>query len=703
MFWREGFGDEILSSLFRCVERMVVPSRTVLCKHGSFFIRLDDESSNHLTSSYILRGEGSEGGEGPSSFLLIYSDSNSSSVDTTPWASTSFQRQEFPPNYCHQNVVISSLYSTGMTIIRRVVGRPTDPFPPSVPDWNNLEVLHRNTLPPRSSFFVYENTRDALDYNPSKAKCLCLSGKWKFHLARSPFEGPRDFWTTGFDTSSWGEIVVPGMWQCQGFGRGPHYTNYDYPFPVDPPNISYTDNECGRYVTSFHVPSCYAGHQLRLRFEGVDSAFTVWLNGSYAGYSQGSRNPSEFDVTAFARFGHDNDNSLAVEVYQRCDGSYIEDQDQWWLSGIFRHVRLHAFPPCHLEDLYVRPHLDDDYVDATVVVDLTMGRAITATSTQSDSISVELADEHGCCVGLATTDLDWGSGSSISAHSRLELRVINPRKWTAESPSLYTLAVRFPGGVVPQRIGFRRVDILQGAFCVNGRPVKLRGVNHHEHHPDAGRAVPYEFMRQDLLLMKRHNINAIRTSHYIQDPRLYDLADELGFWVLDEADLECHGFVNVGDDPAKFTSDNPDWEPSYLDRVRQMVMRDKNHPSVVIWSLGNESFYGRNHKAMYDFIKTVDTTRPVHYEGDWDAQSVDMHSRMYLPVDDLVELGQRKTEKLPLVLCEFAHAMGNGPGAFKEYMDAFYEYPRLMGGFVWEWANHVCIFSSYSTYVVSAG
>ncbi|KAL2759327.1 glycoside hydrolase family 2 protein [Sodiomyces alcalophilus JCM 7366] len=541
-----------------------------------------------------------------------------------------------------------------MTIIRAVdrqspprsstVG-PVDHFPESTPDWNNLQVLHRNTLPPRSGFFVYGNARDALDYNPSKAKCLCLSGKWKFHLSPSPFEGPRDFWTTGFDTYSWDDIVVPGMWQCQGFGRGPHYTNYDYPFPVDPPNVSYTDNECGRHVTSFHVPSHYACHQLRLRFEGVDSAFTVWLNGSYVGYSQGSRNPSEFDVTAFARVGDNNGNMLAVEVYQRCDGSYIEDQDQWWLSGIFRHVYLHAFPPVHLEDLHVRPLLDDDYVDASVVVDLTMGTMAT-------------------------------------------LRVVNPHKWTAESPYLYTLVVRFPGGAVPQRIGFRRVEILQGTFCVNGSPVNLRGVNRHEHHPDAGRAVPYEFMRQDLLLMKRHNINAIRTSHYIQDQRLYDLADELGLWVLDETDLECHGFASVGGDPAKFTSDNPDWEPSYLDRVRQMVMRDKNHPSVIIWSLGNESFYGRNHKAMYDLIKTVDATRPVHYEGDRQAISVDMHSRMYLPVGDLVEFARQKSGKFPLVLCEFAHAMGNGPGALKEYIDAFYKYPRLMGGFVWEWANH---------------
>ncbi|ROT43775.1 hypothetical protein SODALDRAFT_342637 [Sodiomyces alkalinus F11] len=584
----------------------------------------------------------------------------------------------------------------------RSLGSPSPPsrtgplgqFPDSTPDWNNLQVLHRNTLLPRSDFFVYGNAEDALAYDPAKAKCLCLSGQWKFRLSPSPFEGPRDFWIAGFNASTWDDIAVPGMWQCQGFGRGPHYTNYRYPFPVDPPHVSYSHNECGRHITSFHIPNHYVGHQLRLRFEGVDSAFTVWLNGLYVGYSQGSRNPSEFDITALARVGDNecnetdkdtdkaNVNILAVEVYQRCDGSYIEDQDQWWLSGIFRHVYLHAFPECHLEDLHIQPLLDDDYVDATLVVDLTM----TGTIAETIPISVELVDAHGQCISLEIKYLD--PSDTTTTHSHFKLRIVDPHKWTAESPYLYTLLVNIPGGVVPQRIGFRRVEIRDSVFRVNGNPVKLRGVNRHEHHPDAGRAVPYEFTEQDLLLMKRHNINAIRTSHYIQDPSLCDLADELGFWVLDECDLECHGFVSVGGDPAKFTSDNPDWEPSYLDRARQMVARDKNHPSVLIWSLGNESFYGRNHKAMHDLIQTLDPTRPVHYEGDWQTESVDMHSRMYLPVDGLLDFGRQKGAKLPLVLCEFAHAMGNGPGGVKEYIEAFYEYPLLMGGFVWEWANH---------------
>lgn len=252
------------------------------------------------------------------------------------------------------------------------------------------------------------------------------------------------------------------------------------------------------------------------------------------------------------------------------------------------------------------------------------------------------------------------------------------------------MLLRTGGCVVQQRVGFRNSELKNGVFVVNGKPVIFRGVNRHEHHPDSGRAVPYEFMRKDLLLMKAHNVNAIRTSHYINDPRLYDLADELGLWILDECDLECHGFGEVGGDNPSWASDNPDWEDAYVDRARQAVMRDKNHPSVIMWSLGNESFYGRNHQAMYDFIHAYDPTRLVHYEGDYNAQTVDIYSRMYNSVDDIVNFATQEEEwEKPLVMCEYIHAMGNGPGGIKEYIDAFYKYPRLMGGFVWEWANHV--------------
>ena len=546
--------------------------------------------------------------------------------------------------------------------------------PRTQPDWNNIKVIHRNILPPRSNFYLYNNEADALNRDVTKAKAQCLSGKWAFQLSRSPYEGKEDFYQTDFGAGDFTDINVPGMWQLQGYGKGPHYTNVVYPWPVDPPNVPLDDNECGRYLRKFEVDSSFANHQLRLRFEGVDAAFTVWVNGHNVGYSQGSRNPSEFDVTEHVKIGQVN--IVAVEVYQRCDGSYIEDQDQWWLSGIYRDVYLHAFPKAHPEDFHVTTDLDDKYDHATLKVKLDVAA--------STSVELKLLDADGKEVLKDCKQMD-GSGN-------FEHPIKSPHKWTAETPYLYNLILNFDSCSLVQRIGFKKTALIDGVFCVNGSPIKLRGVNRHEHHPDHGRAVPYEFMKHDLLLMKTHNVNAIRTCHQINDVRLYDLADELGLWIMDEADLECHGFDQTGGNPPAFCSDNPEWKEQYLDRARQMVARDKNHSCIFMWSLGNEAFYGQNHQAMYDLIKKMDSSRLVHYEGDWWAQTVDIYSRMYPNVNVIIEdFAKEKEWEKPLVLCEFLHAMGNSCGNAKEYVDAFYEWPRLMGGFVWEWANHVSL------------
>ena len=550
--------------------------------------------------------------------------------------------------------------------------------PKSRPDWSNIQVIHRNALAPRSYFFLYDNEADALTRDVSKARAKCLSGTWKFQLSKSPFEGPQHFFEKGFDASEFADVAVPGMWQLQGFGKGPHYTNTNFPWPVDPPNVPYDQNECGRYVTTFSASRSFAyGRQLRLRFEGVDAAFKVWVNGEEVGYSQGSRNPTEFDVTRLVRVGKDHQNVLAVEVYQRCDGSYLEDQDQWWLSGIFRDVYLHAFPKEHPQDFHVVTDLDKKYRDATLKVRVDMS--------VPSKVELKLLD--------ADDQLVVREHKKIDNSYWFEVPVENPKKWTAETPYLYTLILNFHTDnkcTIVQRVGFRSMGLVEGVFCVNGNPIKIRGVNRHEHHPDHGRAVPYEFMRNDLLLMKTHNLNAIRTCHQINDPRLYDVADELGLWVMDEADLECHGFGDVGgSDPADFASNNPDWKDQYLDRALQMVARDKNHACVIMWSLGNESFYGENHQAMYHLINEIDHTRLVHYEGDWAAQTADMYSRMYAGVPEIEDTAKERDWSKPLVLCEFLHAMGNSCGAAKEYIEAFYRHPRLMGGFVWEWANHV--------------
>ncbi|KAI0203650.1 hypothetical protein F4808DRAFT_449173 [Astrocystis sublimbata] len=545
--------------------------------------------------------------------------------------------------------------------------------PDRLPDWSNLKVIHRNTLPPRSHFHLYDTEEDALSGDErKKSRAALLSGTWGFHLSTSPFKGPRDFYKPGFDHSAWKLIEVPGMWQCQGFGKGPQYTNVNYPFPVNPPHVPYDDNECGRYVLRFEVPDHLKnGSHWRLRFEGVDAAFTVWVNGHEVGYSQGSRNPSEFDVSKYLEVN--NENTLCVEVYQRCDGSYIEDQDQWWLSGIFRDVWLHSFPSSHIEDFHIETILDEGYVDATLLVDIKFNRP-------PESVHLKIIDREG---NSKEWEVDDGKYST-----RVLWRMEAVEKWTAETPYLYKLLIQVGDVFTAHRVGFRRMELIDGVFCVNGSPIKIRGVNRHEHNAQSGRTVPWMALLQDFSMMMMFGINAIRTSHYINDPRFYDLADQLGFWILDEADLECHGFESVGGDPASYLSDNPDWKDAYVDRATQMVMRDKNHPSIIMWSLGNEAFYGKNHQAMYDAIKAVDKSRLIHYEGDQNAQTADLFSRMYTSVDDMIKYAEEKEWKKPFIMCEFAHAMGNGPGAVQEYVEAFYKYPRLLGGFVWEWANH---------------
>jgi beta-galactosidase len=353
-------------------------------------------------------------------------------------------------------------------------------------------------------------------------------------------------------------------------------------------------------------------------------------------------------------------------------------QDEWWLSGIFRDVNIFAFPKTHIQDFKVETILDSLYRDAILSIKVELNK--------SAPVQAKLLD-----ASMEVVQIMSQSPSSNLSTLVIQIPVKNPYKWTAETPYLYYLILSFGDGhVISQRVGFRTSEIKDGNLRVNGMPIIIRGVNRHEHHPTGGRAVPYEFMRNDLLLMKTHNINAIRTCHQINDPRLYDVADELGLWILDEADLECHGMAELWGDAASWTTDNPDWKEAYVDRAMQLVMRDKNHPCVIIWSLGNEAFYGRNHQSMYDWIKSYDQTRPVHYEADYNAQTVDLYSRMYASVDDIVNFATKDaTWEKPLILCEYVHAMGNGPGGIKEYVEAFYKYPRLQGGFVWEWANHV--------------
>jgi beta-galactosidase len=498
----------------------------------------------------------------------------------------------------------------------------------------------------------------------SDAPSLDLSGDWRFRLSERA-DADDGFAEPGYDDAGWATLPVPSHWQLHGHGA-PAYTNVVYPFPVDPPHVP-TENPTGDYRVGFRLPDGWDAERTVLRFEGADSHLQVWCDGQELGSSTGSRLPAEFDATtALAAGGPDH--LLAVRVRQWSAASYLEDQDMWWLSGIFREVRLLARPAGAVGDFFVHARYDHRTGAGTLRVDADVPAR------------------------LSVPEL----GVDVAAGATVELPAVEP--WSAESPRLYEGQLAAEGERVALRIGFRTVAVADGALTVNGRRVLFRGVNRHEFHPDRGRAVPEEVMLADVLLMKRHNLNAVRTSHYPPHPRFLELCDEHGLYVVDECDLETHGFEPVGwrGNPA----DDPGWRHALVDRMRRMVERDKNRPSVIMWSLGNESGVGGNLTAMAAWARERDPSRPLHYEGDWSCADVDVYSRMYPTHAEVDTIGRgeepplpdpeldARRRAMPLILCEYAHAMGNGPGGLWEYQDLFERHPRCQGGFVWEWIDH---------------
>ncbi|MFJ9928299.1 glycoside hydrolase family 2 TIM barrel-domain containing protein [Streptomyces misionensis] len=503
------------------------------------------------------------------------------------------------------------------------------------------------TLPPRAW------------YASSDAKALSLNGEWRFRL--SPAAGAEDdsFAREGFDAHGWARIAVPGHWVLQGHGS-PVYTNHRYPFPVDPPRVP-AENPTGDHLRVFDLPPDWPDRfdgEAVLRFEGVESCARVWLNGTELGTFKGSRLPHEFAVGRLLRTAG---NVLAVRVHQWSAGSYLEDQDQWWLPGIFRDVTLAHRPADGVRDFFVHAGYDHRAGTGTLRVDSVVPGRVTVP-------------------GLG---IDVPTGEPVT---------VPVQPWSAEVPRLYDGVLATRGERVPLRIGFRTVEVSDGLLRVNGRPVLFKGVNRHEWHPERGRALDLATMREDVLLMKRHNVNAVRTSHYPPHPAFLDLCDEYGLWVIDECDLETHGFTEAGwrDNPV----DDDRWTAALLDRAARMVERDKNHPSIVLWSLGNEAGTGRGLTAMAEWIHGRDPFRPVHYEGDPDCRDTDVYSRMYAGHAEVERIGRGLDggplgrRRLPFLLCEYAHAMGNGPGGLAEYQRLFESYERLQGGFVWEWIDH---------------
>ena len=564
---------------------------------------------------------------------------------------------------------------------------------PSTPEWEKPEVVGINKEPGHCTLVPYSNLRRALKLDRTQSRLyMSLNGDWKFNWVEKPADRPAEFYKPGYDVGKWAEIPVPANWQMHGYGI-PIYTNVRYPYPANPPFIPHEYNPVGSYRRDFRILNRWKDQQIFLHFDGVKSAFYVWINGRKVGYSQGSMTPAEFNITEYLKPG---ENTLAVEVYRWSDGSYLEDQDMWRLSGIYRNVYLFAAPQVHIRDFAVRTELDDNYTDATLMI-----RPKIANYADRDlkgwTVEAQLYDHEGETVLGAPLSRTASSivGEKYPQRDNvkfglLETKIENPRKWSDEEPYLYVLALTLKdakGEVVEVescRVGFREVEIKDGELLVNGKSIKLFGVNRHEHDPDHGRAIPVSRMIQDIKILKSHNINAVRTSHYPDDPTWYDLCDEYGIYLIDETNLETHGVGGL-------FSNMPAWNTAFMERVIRMVERDKNHPSVIIWSLGNESGCGPNHATMAAWAHDYDPTRPVHYEGavgkPRDPDYVDMQSRMYATIPEIIRLATRTDDDRPMVLCEYAHAMGNSVGNLKEYWDAIRSHKRLIGGFIWDWAD----------------
>ncbi len=567
-------------------------------------------------------------------------------------------------------------------------------------DWENSRMFGRNKEPAHNTLIPHANVDDVLKGDIKSTYYKSLNGVWKFNWVNKPSDRPSEFYKLDFDLSNWDEIDVPSNWQMRGYGI-PIYTNVRYPYSVKTDNIPSIDHEynpVGSYITHFNLPEIWDGREIFIHFAGVKSAFYLWINGKKVGYSQGSMTPAEFNITKYV---YPKNNTIAVEVYRWSDGSYLEDQDMWRFSGIYRDVYLYSTPKIHISDYFARCEFDGQYEDTILFVKIKLHNFGTENKSNYE-VKVSIFEEGQDLLGsdsLLSTNFDIQGKSNIILN--LEETIKKPKKWNAEIPYLYDLILELKDNldnvieVEHCKFGFRQVEIGSDAgLYLNGKPILLKGVNRHEHDPDNGRTISLELMLKDIELLKRNNINAVRTSHYPNHPKWYELCDRYGIYIIDECNLESHGLRDVL--PASL----PEWTDACVDRMVSMVERDKNHPCILIWSLGNEAGMGDNFKKMKEAALQIDTTRPIHYEGDFKQEVSDMISNMYLSPKQLKGYIKRKkygsfgaSHRLPegvvkpYVLCEYAHAMGNSLGNFQKFMDIFEEYPNAIGGFIWDFID----------------
>ncbi|BDD12236.1 beta-galactosidase (plasmid) [Fulvitalea axinellae] len=556
-----------------------------------------------------------------------------------------------------------------------------------IPDWENPEVFGINKLPPHAQFTVYDQKNDALADKPEKSPYYrSLNGVWKFNWAKNPDSRPADFHKTDYNTTNWANIEVPSNWELKGFGV-PIYTNITYPFPKNLPNVDHAYNPVGSYKRKFTVPADWNGKQVVIHFGAVRSAMYLWVNGQKVGYSQGSKTPAEFDITKYLKSGV---NDLAVEVYRWCDGSYLEDQDFWRLSGIDRDVFLTACAPISIRDFFAKTNLDNTYTNGLFDLDIELNN--TGKRSGSVAVKAEIVSPAGKTVYTATRKAGVRPGKS--AKLRFKTKLPKVMAWSGEYPNLYTLTLTSGEGknkeVISQKIGFRKIEIKGGQLLVNGKAILVKGVNLHEHDERLGHVATRERMIKDLETMRQHNVNAVRLSHYPHDPLFYKLCDEYGFYLVDEANIESHGmgaehqgWVNKGEHPAY----REEWKAAHHSRIQRMLERDKNHPSVIIWSMGNECGNGPVFYEAYDWLKRRDPSRPVLFEQARENRDTDIVSPMYPLISWMEEYASCEKVERPYIMCEYSHAMGNSNGNFDKYWEIIRRSRHMQGGFIWDWVD----------------
>lgn len=586
------------------------------------------------------------------------------------------------------------------------------------PEWNNNpDIFQLNRRLAHATYMPFQTIAGALQGERTESSWYqSLNGRWKFAFSENPDCRLTNFYKPEFNHNDWDEIVVPSHWQLQGYDY-PQYTNTRYPWvdteEVDPPFAPTKYNPVGQYVRSFTVPEDWGDRPVYINFEGVESAFYIWVNGDLVGYSEDTFTAAEFDLTPYLISG---ENKLAVEVYRWSDASWLEDQDFWRLSGIFRDVYLYSPSAVHIKDFFVQTELDNDYQDANLKVTIDVLDYYEKGETVLCQFKLYNQDNEEVLTETPTKKVHF----NVSDLNQFELGAFieNPLKWSAESPNLYKLVITLTDQngelieAVSSRVGFRQFELKDGLMKLNGKRIVLKGINRHEFTATKGRAVSYEDMVADIKLMKQYNINAVRTSHYPNHPLWYDLCDEYGLYVIDETNLETHGTWHykqegLGD---ALPGSKPEWTENVIDRCHSMFARDKNHPSVIIWSLGNESYGGDNFIKMYQHLKENDPTRLIHYEGVFHYRESeacsDIESTMYIKPDDVEHYAQTATKGAkPYIICEFSHAMGNSLGNFYKYTDLFDKYEILQGGFIWDWKDQALLTESkeYQPYLAYGG